>query len=496
MKKTLRHMAVISGVVLGFVGMSGQGAEAAVVSSTSKGITPFLSYVTLTEVDLDKFTSVSFSITPKSGARSKPVSATFSKAYLQSRNYIHTAAKGVTVPVFGLYQNATNTVNIKILGGAADISLTTQIKTPEWENKTFTSNAVVVQKPNSVSLDYSFFMMKSFQSQYFPVILDIDGQPRWVGMVSGFPGPSTYFSGGAVYYGIGSRLIKMELDGTVTDIKDYYFSGEALSLYRRNIDQGKDGLLLHVDRAENREAVILEVDAAGKTLNTFDMNKIIEDAVVAGRENPAPLVRRNIDWLGINSATYWRAQDALVVSSRENFVIAIDYKTQKIKWILGDTTKFWGTYASLRKYALKLGTGSLAPIGQNAVSVTAEGELMLFDNGTASLQNPEGTNAGASRPYSAPRRYRINPAKMTAAMTWSFARGQTIKSPYMSSIYQDGKSYLIDYAATSGDFTHDAYRVVGLGKKDKIAFEYKYMGAPATGWNAQPVHLENLSFLK
>jgi hypothetical protein len=35
-------------------------------------------------------------------------------------------------------------------------------------------------------------------------------------------------------------------------------------------------------------------------------------------------------------------------SSRENFVIAIDYDSGNIKWILGDPTKHWYEFQSLR----------------------------------------------------------------------------------------------------------------------------------------------------
>ena len=49
---------------------------------------------------------------------------------------------------------------------------------------------------------------------------------------------------------------------------------------------------------------------------------------------------------------YNRADDSLIVSSRENFVICLDYETQAIKWILGDPTKKWYQFPSLRTFAL------------------------------------------------------------------------------------------------------------------------------------------------
>ena len=63
--------------------------------------------------------------------------------------------------------------------------------------------------------------------------------------------------------------------------------------------------------------------------------------------------------------------------SRENFVIAVDYETGDIKWILGDTTKQWAEFPSLTSLALNLGANTLPPIGQHAVSITRDDRLMV-----------------------------------------------------------------------------------------------------------------------
>jgi hypothetical protein len=70
-----------------------------------------------------------------------------------------------------------------------------------------------------------------------------------------------------------------------------------------------------------------------------------------------------------------------IISSRENFVTALDYGTNAVKWILGDTTKKWAGFPSLLKHSLDLGPNSLPPIGQHAVSITHGDSLLLLDNG-------------------------------------------------------------------------------------------------------------------
>ena len=50
--------------------------------------------------------------------------------------------------------------------------------------------------------------------------------------------------------------------------------------------------------------------------------------------------QRSDDWFHNNAVTYNRADDSIaIVSSRENFVICLDYETGAIKWILGDTAR-------------------------------------------------------------------------------------------------------------------------------------------------------------
>jgi arylsulfate sulfotransferase len=154
-----------------------------------------------------------------------------------------------------------------------------------------------------------------------------------------------------------------------------------------------------------------------------------------------------------------------------------------IRWILGDPTKSWYQYPSLRRYALTLEGLTLPPIGQHSLSMASNGDLLLFDNGRASLHH---TPAGENRTYSAPRRYRINTRSMTASETWNFMMAPSIYSAYCSSIYEDGlRNYIISYSMT-GD-------VVGLTAQGSVAFHYKYSGG-CLPYNVGTIHLENMAY--
>src|SRR5207302_7121096 len=107
----------------------------------------------------------------------------------------------------------------------------------------------------------------------------------------------------------------------------------------------------------------------------------ISAVMIAGGDDPSQFVYPTpTDWFHNNAVTYNRADDSLIISGREDFVIAIDYETATIKWILGDETKKWFTFPSLAQYSLALAPGTLPPIGQHALSITYDQGLLLYDD--------------------------------------------------------------------------------------------------------------------
>src|SRR2546430_13544985 len=119
---------------------------------------------------------------------------------------------------------------------------------------------------------------------------------------------------------------------------------------------------------------------------------IITSPMIPGGDHPSQfLYPTPIDWFHNNGAAYNRADDSVIISSRENFLICLDYETGAIKWILGDPTKKWYQFPSLRKFALTLASGSLPPIGQHAPQITSDQNLLVLDNGQKRWVNvPQG----------------------------------------------------------------------------------------------------------
>lgn len=329
-------------------------------------------------------------------------------------------------------------------------------------------------------------LLKSIVLPGTPVIIDSDSEIRWVGTAPVTTQNSILFQNG-LYVASGTSLIRQEFDGRYTTLAD--FSSLGVIGFHHNFDFGRDGFIMDVDTLDWTESVNIEVDGAGNVLRSWNLGDIISAAMIAGGDDPNDFLQpAPADWFHNNATTYRKSDNSLIVSSRENFVIALDYDTGAIKWILGDPTKHWYEFPSLRAFSLTLGPDTLPPIGQHAVSFFRD-ELLLFDDGTGSLnQSPP----GESRTYSAPRRYSI--AGNTATEVWHYLADPPIDSPFCSSVYEDATdNYFIDYTLAGPNISTD---LVGLDATGNIAFYYQYplVVGCGTAWNAVPIHLEDLRF--
>ena len=92
-----------------------------VVGQTA-GPTAFIVNVQLQANPPDSVQSVKFSIVPKPGSVTRPIAATYFADYLQNRGYLNSQTGSITIPVFGLYSNFSNTVNFGAKTGTVSIT--------------------------------------------------------------------------------------------------------------------------------------------------------------------------------------------------------------------------------------------------------------------------------------------------------------------------------------------------------------------------------------
>src|SRR2546421_1586940 len=467
------------------------------ITGDTAGVTPFISKLTLEVSNTTVLKSVQFAIDSKPGSVTRPLSGTYSNDYLVSRGFEHPPE--IILPVYGLYAGYQNIVRLtyRFLDGSSKQAVTA-VTTATFDDQGCGYNNPTRLQPrtNSTQLSYDYIFDSSSCGDFSPVILDSDGALRWVSPLpanNALFAASTFFDN-AVYMTQNAQLFRIELDGLVLLVADY--SNIGVERLHHNIDRGKTGLLIEPDTTTYFESEILEVDNNdGHVLKTFNMASIISAAMRAGGDDPSQFVYPTpTDWFHNNGVTYNRADDSLVVSSRENFVICLDYETGAIKWILGDPTKKWYQFPSLRKFALTLAPGSLPPIGQHAPSITYDQNLLIIDNGQSSVfQVPR----GEQRSYASPRKYALDLNARTATEVWNYPVNESVHCPYCSSVYEDAPfNYLIDYAFVNGGLGIPVFaQLLGLNAAGEKIFHYQY---PATDcgkiYRALVVHLEDIKF--
>ena len=489
-----------------FAGASQADDTIITITGKTAGVTPFISKLTLQVSNTTVLKSIQFAIDPKPGSVTRPLSGTYANFYLMNRGLEHPPE--IILPVYGLYAGYQNIVRLtyRFMDGSSKQAVTT-ITTATYDDGGCGYNNPTRLQPrtNSTHLSYDYIFDSSACGTFSPVILDSDGALRWASPFRSVPalvGASTFFDG-AVYVSAGSTLSRVGLDGSVSLLADYNNLG--VESLHHNIERGKTGLLIEVDTNVDYESVIMEIDGgSGTVLKTWNLANIISAAMIAGGDDPSQFVfhrtpQANNDWFHNNAVAYNRADDSLIVSSRENFVICIDYETGTIKWILGDPTKKWHQFPSLAHFALMLAPGSLPPIGQHAVSVTYDQNLLLYDNGLNSLF-PLNQPPGEGRTFSSPRKYSLDLVGKIATEVWEFPMNQSVYSPICSSCYEDAPlNYLIDHASGTAFVPVPGggiAQLLGLDAAGEKIFYYQYpKNLPCiTAYNSIPIHLENTKF--
>jgi len=495
MKILFASTGIVTGIFIAFApfAASNQADDTTVrINGYTPGATPFISKMSLTASSTTVLKSIQFTILPKPGSLSRPLSGTYANNYLVDRGFENPQTGEIVLPVYGLYAGYNNTVTLiyRFIDGSSK-QANFRITTANFDDPCGYDNPTFLEHRSSTALSYGYVMVKGCNN-FAPAIIDTDGALRWVG-TTGFSSNTATFFDNAAYLVHGPRLFRIDLDGTFTQVGDY--SGIGVTFFHHNVDLGKVGIILEANTTSYYESVDVEVDASGRVLKTWNLADIISAAMRAGGDDPRQFVYATPnDWFHNNSVAYNRADDSLIVSSRENFLICVDYETGAIKWILGDPTKKWHQFASLRRYALTLAPGSLPPIGQHAVSVTYDQNILVFDNGqNSTFQEPPGEQRG----YSTPRKYKLDLHAKIATEVWNFELGQSLNCPFCGSVYEDAPlNYLIDFTFINGVATGSLAQLIGVNAADATIFRYQYLSLPGclVAFNSIPVHLEHTKF--
>lgn len=230
--------------------------------------------------------------------------------------------------------------------------------------------------------------------------------------------------------------------------------GEMTVIHHDGIELPSGNLLLTVNDGSNYiEDTMIELNReTGEIEKTIDLKDILPESFYEEYDSTSREDGK-IDWFHQNSVEYDESDNSIVISGRhQDTVMKIDYETNEIKWIMGDSSGWPDSY---QKYFLE---GDVkASGGQHAAIVLPDQDdneettdILFYDNNISVTRGDEET----SEKYSEARQVRINEEDMTIEEIWTF--GEDLGKEYYTKIIGSAR-----YLEDTGN------RLVNFGYRDE-----------------------------
>ena len=124
---------ILAGLLILFSPIAGsnQAGDTTIrITGQTPGATPFIANLHLTASNTTVLKSIQFTITPKPGSVTRPLSATYANYYLIDRGFENPQTGEIVLPVYGLYDGYANAVTLtyRFFDGSskqANITITT-----------------------------------------------------------------------------------------------------------------------------------------------------------------------------------------------------------------------------------------------------------------------------------------------------------------------------------------------------------------------------------
>lgn len=468
------------------------------LDAAQPGPTPFIAGLPMHGPGTDQVRHVDYTIARLPGATAAPVSVAVDRSWLERLGHAQAGGTSIDLPVAGLHDGQANAVHVVLtFDDGSTLARDVTITTAPWSDPDGIHDhptVLVPRAPGAGGIEY--FWLKN--TEHSPIVIDADGRVRWV--APGVAGTySSDFTGGAflVADAKGLDVQRLEMDGTVSGVSTLAFAGGID--FSHDLQPGATGGELgEVDADVGGITVLRSIalrfdPATGAVSQSWNLGDVIASWMRAHGDDPTPFVRPGTDWFHMNAVIDDPVTHHVVVSSRENFILEFDPATDAIDWILGDPTKYWATFPSLRARALSItGASSLVPIGQHDINFTSDGLLLFFNDGANSFNQPVGAPAGAKRAYSAISAYAIDTTARTATEAWHIDDGQAVFSRLCGSARQMPDGSVLSAWPDTDAGAHA--RVIGFDAAHHVAFDFQYAspGGCAPGWNAQPFAFDHL----
>lgn len=242
------------------------------------------------------------------------------------------------VPVLGLYAGKTNQVLLEMFdeNGKKTKEQTIEIKTDSLPEQM--ENLVdVYESGEDTAMPYT---LVTGQRTYHSFVFDKQGEIRWYltdtsGSYGIFP-----ISGGRFMFQDRNIMVPTYEKPHTTKMYEMDYLGRTHKIYylekgwhHEVIEKEPGGNLLVLSSSidEHVEDVVLELDRkTGEVVKSLDMREIFQTEY-----------EDQIDWAHLNSIDYDKKEESLILSPRNlHSVIKVDWKTNELKWILGNP-EFW-----------------------------------------------------------------------------------------------------------------------------------------------------------
>ena len=362
-------------------------------------------------------------------------------------NITHTfpAAKEHILPIYGLYADYANKVEIVLASGEKTVvTIQTDVLEEDVPKSTYIKTTPEYFGNNLMFLTAAMHAM--------PVGYDYQGEVRWHANLN-FAFDLKRISNGHFLIGT-ERLVKMPY--FTTGLYEMAMSGKIFKEYvipcggyHHDQFEMPDGNILALTfdfySGTVEDVCVLLDKNTGEILNKWDYKEVLPQYPTAGSGS-----QDAHDWFHNNAVWYDQRTNTLTFSGRhQDAVINIDYEHDengkcKLNWIIGDPT---GWPEDMQKYFFKpVGDGEFDwQYEQHACVILPDGDVMMFDNGHYRSKVKENYIPN-SKNFSRGVRYRIDTEKMEIRQIWQYGkeRGAEFFSPYICNVeYYDEGHYLV-----------------------------------------------------
>ena len=321
------------------------------------------------------------------------------------------SSKDHYLPVYGLYGDYENEVTIETESGAK--------KTLKIQVNEHADTGAVTVLENKVKNTNGEFYFATSSLGMASIAYDNYGEVRWW-LNIGYSKGMTMLQNGHILLSSAnegpdvtstSGVVEVDMLGYV--YKEYEIEGG----YHHDAYEQPDGNLLILTSKLNSESFADQVILLNRKTGKVDKKWDLRDTVV--KVDPNLLEEGMFTWGWINSIYYDTKTSSLILSLRnQNSVMAIDYETGNIKWILGES-KYWSD--AFNEYLIKgVGDNFIYPAGQHSVYITDEGYLSIFNNGYNANHEQAVSCASIKDNSSYAMLYNIDYAKKEAQVVWQY----------------------------------------------------------------------------